>query len=199
MGFKARKIFILLGNPVTESLGGRLADAYEKGAREAGHTVARLNVGEMRFDPLLHRGYRDIQALEPDLQRFQALVREADHFVIIYPNWWCTMPAELKGVFDRAWLPGFAFRFFKEGLLKTVGLWRPLMFGKSARVVVTCGTHPFLIRLVFGDFTNEIRNGILRFSGFRTRVTKLGPAENISVEKAKKWFAKMEKLGARAR
>lgn len=187
-----------MGNPVTRSLDGELASAYERGARAAGHSVTRLNIGEMQFDAELHQGYRVIQELEPDLKRFQELVREADHFVIIYPNWWCTMPAQLKGLFDRAWLPGFCFQFRKDTMGKRLGLWRRLMKGKSAHVIITTGTHPLLIRIVFGDFSNEIRRAILWFAGYTTRITPLGPSEHISEERFQRWLRKMEGLGEKA-
>src|SRR3989344_446433 len=108
---KQKHIFILLGHPDREGLCCDIADTYERAARGAGHMVARMNISEMQFDPVLHRGYRAIQELEPDLRAFQRHIMESDHFVIIHPVWWVGMPAVLKGLFDRAWLPGSAFRY----------------------------------------------------------------------------------------
>ncbi len=107
------------------------------------------------------------------------------------------MPAVLKGLFDRVWLPGFAFRFRKDLFGKRLGLWERLMKGKTARVVVTAATRPIVIRILFGDFTNEIRNGILRFSGFKTRVTVFGPTEKISEERKGRWVEQMRDFGKR--
>src|SRR5262245_43417292 len=108
-----RKIFLLLGHPDKNGFCGQIADAYEVGAKEGGHTVVRMTIGDMQFDPILNKGYREIQQLEPDLQAFQKNVQEADHCVIVYPVWWVGMPALLKGLFDRAWLPGSAFRYMR--------------------------------------------------------------------------------------
>ena len=158
---KKKKIFILLGHPDIDSLNGTFAMEYEKGAQENGHEVRRMNIGEMQFDPILHHGYKVIQELEPDLQAFKENVRWADHFVIFYPSWWSTMPALLKGLFDRVWLPGFAYNFIHGGYM-----WKRLMKGKSASMIITSDTAPIIQRMIFGDTTNELRKGILWFAGF---------------------------------
>lgn len=163
-----KKVFILLGHPDADSFNCTLADEYQRGAEEAGHDVRRMNLGEMQFDPVLHHGYRTIQELEPDLKAFQENVNWCEHLVIFYPSWWSTMPALLKGIFDRTWLPGFAFRFTGEFS------WQKLQKGKTARVVVTSDTIPFAQWLLFGDTTNEIAKGILGFAGFKVRVKKIG-------------------------
>lgn len=187
-----KKIFILFGNPDTESFTGNLASAYERKAQEAGHEVRRMNIEQMQFDPILHKGYKAIQELEPDLKTMQENVNWADHFVVIYPNWWCTMPAKLKGMFDRAWLPGFAFNFDKEThkLIKRLS-------GKTARVIVVAGSHsPFMTWWKFGDYTNEISRGILGFAGFDVSVTTFGPCDHCTPGERDAWTKQVEALGA---
>lgn len=193
----AKKIFLLLGHPDKSGICGTLADAYERAAREAGHTVDRLNIGEMQFDPILHRGYRAMQELEPDLCRFQELVRGCDHFVIVHPIWWVGMPALLKGLFDRAWLPGSAFRYMKMKSGKRTMFWHRLMRGKTARIIVTSGTSPWLVRFLPGNVNAQLKWGILWFAGFSTSTTWLGPAEQVPDARKARWAALVEELGAR--
>lgn len=186
-----KKIVIICGHPDAESFTGSVIDHYQTAAEEAGHEVRRYNLGELHFDPILHKGYKEIQQLEPDLQHLQDAIRECDHLVIAYPNWWCTMPAILKGMFDRIWLPGFAFNFNKE----TKKIDKHLT-GKTARVFILSGSHsPFKTWWQFGDFTNEIQYGILEFAGIKTQVSAYGPCEKVNDTVRAKWFKEVEILG----
>lgn len=186
----SKRILVLLGHPDKETYSGQMADRYEQVARAAGHEVARVNIGELQFDPILHKGYKEIQTLEPDLMTLQEQFKWADHIVIVYPNWWNTMPAILKGLFDRMWLPGFAFNFDKitKKLIQRLD-------NKTARVIIVAGTHsPFQTWWKFGDYTNEIQYGILEFAGIETKVSAFGPCEKVDGVCRDKWLGKIESL-----
>lgn len=158
--------------------------------------MRRQNVGEMKFDPILRHGYKSIQQLEPDLITFQHNVTWCDHLVVVYPNWWATMPALLKGVFDRAWLPGFAFSFYKDGRWG----WLKRLKGKSARVIISANTNPWLEWALFGEFTNELARATLGFSGIApVRVTVFAPTEKVSSTRRAWWLRKAKRLGGQAR
>lgn len=190
---KKKKIFILLGHPNKGTTNSLFADAYEHGARDAGHEVRRINLADLHFDPVLHKGYQVIQELEPDLKTVQEAFKWAEHIVIFYPSWWSTMPALLKGMFDRMWLPYFAFHFHPNGYG-----WTKLLKHKSARVVVTSDSHPLLARILFGDTTNEIKKGILWFAGISPiKIHKIGPLRGASDERKKNWAKILYRLGAK--
>lgn len=194
----SKKIFLLLGHPDKVGMCGKLADAYEAGAKETGHEIRRMNLGEMQFDPILHKGYRAMQELEPDLKTFQENVSWADHLVIVYPIWWVGMPALLKGLFDRAWLPGSAFRYIKMKSGKRTQFWHRLYRGKTARTILTSGTPPWMVKLLPGNVNAQLRWGILWFAGFAVRSLWLGPAENVPEPMCNKWCDRVRELGRRA-
>lgn len=186
-----KKILVLLGNPDSETFSGRIADTYQSAAQAEGHEVKRVNIGDLEFDPILHHGYKEIQTLEPDLVDMQEKWKWADHIVIVYPNWWCTMPALLKGMFDRMYLPGFAFNFDKKN-----GKLIQRLKGKTARVIVVAGTHsPFMTWLKFGDYTNEIAHGILGFAGINAKVTSFGPCNKVDEVVKQRWLRKVGDMG----
>lgn len=186
-----------MGHPDWDSFCGYLAKRYEEGAIKGGHEIRTMLIHDMEFDPVLHKGYKEIQKLEPDLVEAQENIKWADHFVVIYPNWWSTMPAKLKGFFDRCFLPGFSFRMIKNSKL---GLWSRLMKGKTGRIVVTMDGIPFLTRIFIGNYTNEIKRGIFWFNGFSpTRTTIIGSVGKIGPEDRAKWGNKISELGLKAR
>ena len=63
----SKKIVVLLGNPDSDTYTGILADHYQAAAEDAGHEVSRFNIGQMQFDPILRKGYKELQELETDL------------------------------------------------------------------------------------------------------------------------------------
>jgi len=56
----SKRILVLLGNPDKETYSGQIANTYEESARAAGHMVERVNISELNFDPILHKGYKEI-------------------------------------------------------------------------------------------------------------------------------------------
>lgn len=187
---KRKNIYIMMGNPDKEgTLTNEFANAYEEAAKAAGHEVRRANIGDLRFDPILHKGYKAIQELEPDLKQVQEDLKWADHFVVVYPLWWSATPALLKGMFDRMWLPGFCFHFWKNGMG-----WDRLMKGKTARVISLSKMNPLAIRFMFGDFTNEIAHATLGFAGYKVRLTEIGYSENLTPRAKARWMRRIASL-----
>lgn len=196
----AKKIFILLGHPDTDSLTGHFLSVYEEAAKAAGHEVRRANLGDLSFDPILHKGYKVIQELEPDLKRIQEDITWSDHFVIGFPLWWISMPALLSGMFDRIWLPGFAFRYHKDPKTgKRLLGWDQLLRGRTSRVFMLMQSLPILEKIAFGDYTNELTRGILGFAGISSRITEIGNSEKLKPEELAHWERKIAALGRAGR
>ena len=191
-----KKIFIFTGNPDKESLSTILAEAYAKGARSAGHEVRITHIADMKFDPILHRGYKVIQELEPDLVKFQEDVKWCEHFVSLFPIWWSDMPALMKGLVDRVWMPGFAFNF-RKGIIPG---WHRRLCGRSARVIVTSDTHPAILWVLFGGNINNWVRGVLRFSGFApVRKTWTSGMRKMSPKQFECLTDKMVRLGRKGK
>src|ERR1035438_5649049 len=113
-------ILIILGHPARkrQSLSEALANAYKEGAIESGHEVCLSKVADKQFDPILHEGYGEEQAAEPDIIEAQEKIRWADHLVFVYPLWEYMIPALLKGFLERTLtrdLPGLGAIRMRRG------------------------------------------------------------------------------------
>lgn len=195
----APRVLVILGHPRLDSFCGALAGAYEAGARAAGLEVERLDLANLAFDPHVRRPSPRDQALEPDLARAQALIHWADHLVFVYPAWWGTMPALLKGFLDRTLTPGFAF----EAEAEDPATWTKLLKGRSAHLLVTMDTPPWVYRLIYRQPGHQaMRRATLGFCGVEpTFIATFGPVKPATAEARTRWLeqARREPLRLAAR
>ncbi|MBS3135635.1 NAD(P)H-dependent oxidoreductase [Candidatus Woesearchaeota archaeon] len=187
-----KKILIVQGNTKTTSFCSAIADEYEKGASGSGFETRRIDIGKLKFDPILLEGYSKRQELEEDLIKAQEDIRWCTHLVLIYPTWWGYMPAALKGFFDRALLPGFGFKYRKNSIL-----WDKLLKGRSARIITTTGGPKWYYDFVlFGGGARVAKKIVLEFCGFTpVKVTQIPSAERMSGRKRSRWLEKVKKNG----
>ena len=188
-----KRVLVIFGHPSTLSLCGALAASYIASAESAGHVVRRVNLAELSFDPLLRHGYAETQELEPDLLNAQAQLKWAEHVVFVYPMWWGSMPALMKGFIDRTFLPGFAFKYHKRS-----PLWSRLLTGRTAELLVTMDTPPLFNRLVNrSPGEKQMKRSVIQFTGMKlARATSFGKVRGASNAKRAKWIAKAAKLGS---
>jgi NAD(P)H dehydrogenase (quinone) len=186
-----KRVAVIVGHPAADSWCGALADSYAAAARAGGHEVRMLHLAQLDFDPTLHEGYRQIQALEPDLLAAQATVAWAEHVVIAYPIWWGSVPALLKGFLDRILLPGFAFKYrpgkaFPEQLLR----------GRSAQLLVSMDTPPWYFRWVYRmPGIVQLKKTTLEFCGIApVKVAAFGPLIASSSAQRASWLVKAARL-----
>jgi len=191
----SKRIVVILGHPDASSFCGAIAHRYATSAEKAGHDVQMFRLGEMEFDPILRHGYRAQQPLEPALQEIQDAISAAQHLVFVYPIWWGAMPALLKGMFDRIFLPGYAFSYRKNSVA-----WDRLLVGRSAHAIVTMDTPPVFFRWVYRmPGHHQIRKTILEFCGIKpVKITSLGPIRSASEKRLAQWLEKVEEFAAKA-
>lgn len=187
-----KNILIINGHPDKESFCFSLAESYKKGADLAGAECKLVHLIDLKFNPILTFGYRKVSELEPDLVTMQEVIRRADHLVFVYPNWWSTYPALLKGFFDRVFVPNFAFKYRENS-----PFWDKLLKGRSARLLVTMDTPAWYYWLVNkSPGHNSIKIGILEFCGISpVKISTFAPIKSSDEKKRKKWLEEAEKLG----
>ncbi|MGQ1889839.1 NAD(P)H-dependent oxidoreductase [Thermophagus sp. OGC60D27] len=115
---------IISAHPNKNSFSNALAEALAADSRNNNANPMIRNLYEIDFNPILTNS--DLSQIKdglipPDISREQKLLKEADLISIVYPLWWGSFPAVLKGYFDRVLTNGFAFKISTdgpEGLLK---------------------------------------------------------------------------------
>jgi putative NADPH-quinone reductase len=189
-----KNVLVISAHAPLGSLGAALAETYANQARQGGHQVNLLNLNLLQFDPVLREGYRGVQPLEPDLLAAQDAIRWAEHLVFIYPIWWASVPAVLKGFLDRVFLPGFAFKYrpgksFPEKLLQ----------GRSAHIVATMDTPPWYFRWLYSaPGLRQMKKNTLEFCGVQpVKTLALGPVLGSSAQQRAAWVEKVRDFAVR--
>ena len=190
-------ILLIQGHPDKESYCFALSQAYKKGALAAGAEVEEIVVADLDFNPNLQHGYRQRTELEPDLLKAQELILWANHIVMVHPVWWGSVPALLKGFFDRVLLPGFAFKKH-EGSKYT---WDRLLKGRSAHIIATADQPGWFYRLRYRRPSYHMLKGLVfEFCGVSpVRSTFIGPLRLSEESYRERWLEKVQILGEQQR
>lgn len=185
------RILIINGHPNASSFCQAIANTYANAASKTGHSVVLLNLHELEFDLHLRAGYQKEQILEKDLVMAQEKIKWAEHVVIIHPVWWGSVPALLKGFFDRTLLPGFAFKYRKNS-----ALWDKLLSGKTGHVIYTSDTPNLIYKYFFlAPSVVQVKKRTLEFCGISpVKVTAIAPVRKSTQHFREKWLAKIEQL-----
>lgn len=108
------KILLVTAHPRSDSLTYAVAKAFTEAAKKNGHEIEVADLMAEAFDPVLR------EPDEPDwanpnkvystaVQNEMARIERNEATVMVFPVWWWSMPALLKGWIDRVWNNGWAY------------------------------------------------------------------------------------------
>lgn len=127
------------------------------------HKIEVRDLHTLHFNPVLTGA--DVEALEkgtppPDIRVEQDLICWADALIFVYPVWWSSMPAIVKGYIDRVLSFGFAYTVDENGP-------RGLLTGKKVYIFNTTGADEETNSEygVFQSMHNLTDMGIFQFCG----------------------------------
>lgn len=108
------KTLLVLAHPRRNSLTGQAADAFAAAALAKGHEIEFADLVAEGFDPVLREADEPDwdnpkKIYSPEVQGEMARVERNDATVMIFPVWWWSVPAVLKGWIDRVWNQGWAY------------------------------------------------------------------------------------------
>lgn len=187
-----KKILIINGHPNKNSFCAELAKSYMKGAQSTEAQCTLVNLIDLEINLNLLYGFQKRMEIEPDIVRMQKEIMEADHLVFVYPNWWSTYPAILKGFIDRVFVPGFAFKYRENSVLVD-----QLLTGRTARLIVTMDSPRWYYCLFMKNVGHRsMKKGVLEFCGIKpVKITSFHMIKSSNDTKRKNWISEIEALG----
>lgn len=132
------RTLIVIAHPNRDSFNQAIKEHLVAALEAQNHQVRVRDLYDLGFDPVLSleelQRYDSQEGEIPvDIKAEQDEILWADHLIFIYPTWWWSMPAIMKGYFDRVFLPGFAFKTGDHGI-------EGLLAGKKALIIQTTGS-----------------------------------------------------------
>lgn len=109
---------VIFAHPRPRSFTSTVAATYAATVRELGHEAIVRDLYRMNFDPCLkaheipgEHGYR----AGDDVAAERKVIEHADVFVFVYPFWFNSLPAILKGYVDRVFSADFGYELLPGG------------------------------------------------------------------------------------
>lgn len=140
---------IIESHPYKESFITSVATMARKVLMDRGYVVENINLIDDLFNPVMSEEELKLwsKGMGKDklIEKYQTLIKKTDMLVIPFPIWWGNMPAILKGFFDKAFLPGWAFP--------------NSLIGKQAIVITTMTSS---LAYFDNDLQNPIRGAFIK-------------------------------------
>lgn len=187
-----KKILIITAHPSSKGHTHQIKEVYKTSSEKLGHQVTVLDL-YVEGNELPFLKYENIREYEkhPNVARFQQMMTEATEIVVIHPLWWGGAPAILKNFIDQTFLPGFAYKFTKEGKRQK------LLKGKTGKVFITTGGPLWIYMLfVIPPFKAIWKYMTLEYCG--VKVTDFKVAHGMSLGRRDEHLANFEKRVAKS-
>lgn len=138
------KHLVVAAHPVESSFTMGLTRAYATELEKLGHSQRTYDLYRMGFNPVMSA--QELASAGADypvnseISQAQDDIRAADALAVVYPLWWLSMPAMMKGYIDRVFARGFAYESHN-------GIVRGLLTGKKAVLITVSGApQPLLVQ-----------------------------------------------------
>lgn len=157
------KILVVFSHPIRRSFTGDVMDRFVLGLREAGHEVEIADLYREGFQPIMQEEdfvqFYD-KPMPADVLREQERFEWCEAFTLIFPIWWWSFPAMLKGWIERVFSAGWAFKLTEDPEGSMLDSRRALVLccaGGSRQMFTKYGTYDAL--------RNMIEIGVMDYCG----------------------------------
>jgi NAD(P)H dehydrogenase (quinone) len=158
-------VLAIFAHPRRDSYTGAVLDALIAGLADGGHEAEIADLYregiETRLQPEDYAQFRG-EDMPADVRLEQARVDRAEALAFVFPVWWWSFPAILKGWIDRVFSEGWAYSF-------TPGVSRGRLHDRPTLLLGIAGSRESTYRKYgYGEAMRvEIDTGILGYCGLR--------------------------------
>ena len=136
------RVLTVFCHPNRQSYTGACMDAFHAGLEDGGHEWEMADLYAEGFDPVFKsvdfaQFTSGPQDMPEEILREQARITRADAVAFVFPVWWWSCPAMLKGWFERVWCCGWAYDFTIERSTGRLGLSKAVMICPGGTAVGT--------------------------------------------------------------
>lgn len=195
------KTLIIYYHPHEGSFCSALRDSVKAGLHKGQHECKTIDLDKDGFDPVMRAkdlkafvqagriGEEGLDGVDPIVLRYRKKLRWAEHIVMIFPIWWMTMPATVKGFVDKVIFPGVAYKMDSG---KLVSMMSEL---KHVTIITTMNTPAEVYR---NQFCNSLEGSLIKGTfnqiGIHDiRWISLNMVKQVGDEKRWLWLDEIEK------
>lgn len=167
------RVVVVVAHPNGDSLIHSCAAVAVAALERNLHEVTVVDLYADGFQPAMtaaeHVAYHGpTPIIDPLVTRSATAVGAAEMLVFVYPTWWSTLPAMLKGWLEKTMVPGVAFVFDQDNKV------RPALTRVRHIVgISTYGSSRSYVRLVNDNGRRTLLRALRLNTGLRTRATWL--------------------------
>ena len=196
------KTLIIYNHPYDGSFCNAIMKAVQKGLRKGGHKCKLINLDKDNFDPVMRS--KDLKAfahmsmdpessfkeLDPIVLLYKNKLEWAEQIVMIFPIWWMSLPAMMKGFIDKVIFPGVAYDM-DNGRLRS-----RLHNLRQVTVISTMNTPAKVYKEVFGNsLEGSLIKGTFNQIGIHdARWISFNMVKQVEDETRKLWLKELEEM-----
>ena len=147
---------IVFAHPWNGSFNKAILDKVVEKLDETKEKYTIIDLNKDKFNPVMTEEelslYSQGKSIDPLVEKCQEILKNTDELVLVFPIWWMSMPAILKGFFDKVMTKGFAYENAKNGIK---GLLTNI---KTAKMITTAEVPKILLSITGFGITMKKAN-----------------------------------------
>lgn len=189
-------VLVVFAHPRRESFTGALLEEFHRGLLEGGHSVEVVDLYRERFNPCLGEAdlvqFTTAGAMPADVLREQARVERAEAVGFVFPVWWWSFPAMLKGWIDRVWSQGWAYDFKYDKAKGLLNLKKAVLLGAGGTSHQDYRKYGY-----YGAMQRQLDTGIMKYCGIvETQIYIFPGVESLEAARVE-YLEKAREIGRR--